>query len=67
MKIKSEQCIEQCKCCLYESRLRFIWNSPVLTFKFIFQITKVCDCISDLNNCGIHVYENQVIMRARFR
>lgn len=66
MKIKSSQSIEQCKCCLPESRLRFIWHSRVLTFKFIFQITKVCSCISGVNNCGIHVYENQVIMRARF-
>lgn len=41
VKIKSEQCIEHCKCCLPESSLRFIWNSPVLTFKFVFQITKV--------------------------
>lgn len=42
------------------------FHSHVLTFKFIFQITKVCCCISGLNNCGIHVYENQVIMHARF-
>lgn len=43
-----------------------LFHSHVLTFKFIFQIMKVCCCKSGLNNCGIHVYENRVIMRARF-
>lgn len=63
VKIKSYQCIEQCKSCLPNPG-RDSFGTQVLTF--IFQITKVCSCISVLNNCGIHVYENEVIMRATF-